>query len=139
MKVFRNHSLTVFFLFSIFCTSCLLIASQANAAQDGFQGPAGQQQSHGGFTGPEPAMSTVKQALKMSDDSPVALKGNITQSLGDESYQFKDGTGNIILEIDREHWLGQNVTPADTVIIYGEVEKDFMESTEIDVYHILKQ
>ena len=60
----------------------------------------------GGFQGPGISDSTVADALKLPDDTPVVLKGKIEKSLGNEKYQFSDGTGVIVVEIDNEEWRG---------------------------------
>lgn len=96
---------------------------------EGFQPNA---QASGGFQGPGLPVSTVAEALKMRDDTAVVLQGKIEKSLGKEDYLFSDDTGSVTIEIDHEDWRGQTVTPSDTVIIKGEVEKDFLH-TEIDV------
>lgn len=96
---------------------------------EGFQSNA---QAGGGFQGPGLPVSTVAEALKMRDDTAVVLQGKIEKSLGKEDYLFSDDTGSVTIEIDYEDWRGQTVTPSDTVIIKGEVEKDFLH-TEIDV------
>ena len=54
----------------------------------------------GGFQGPGISDSTVADALKLPDDTPVVLKGKVEKSLGNEKYQFNDGTGVIVVEID---------------------------------------
>lgn len=84
------------------------------------------------FQGPGLAPVTVAEALKLSDDTPVVLNGQIEKSLGDEKYQFKDATGTVVVEIDDEDWRGLDVTPNDVITIKGEVDKD-MFKTEIDV------
>lgn len=86
----------------------------------------------GGFKGPGLSVMTVEQALKLGDDTAVVLEGQIEKSLGKENYVFKDATGSVTIEIDDDDWKGQTVTPQDTIIIKGEVEKD-MFKTEIDV------
>ena len=86
----------------------------------------------GGFKGPGLSAITVEQALKLNDDAAVVLEGQIEKSLGKENYVFKDATGSVTIEIDDDDWKGQTVTPQDTVVIKGEVEKD-MFKTEIDV------
>lgn len=88
--------------------------------------------ANGGFQGPGLAPTTVAEALKLNDDTPVVLIGQIEKSLGDEKYLFKDASGMVTIEIDNEDWRGLNVTPNDTIIIQGEVDKDFFK-TEIDV------
>ncbi len=100
----------------------------ANAFAAGFQGQA----NMGGFQGPGLQPSSVSEALKLNDDTPVVLIGQIEKSLGGEKYLFKDATGSVTVEIDNEDWRGINVTPKDTIVIQGEVDKDFFK-TEIDV------
>jgi len=98
----------------------------ANAAFEPAATPAA-----GGFKGPGVQASTVKQALSYKDDTPVVLTGKIERALGDEKYLFTDGTGSVTVEIDDEDWHGITVTPNDTVVISGEVDKGFSK-TEID-------
>lgn len=90
--------------------------------------------SHAQFKGPSNATpTTVAQALTMRDDSRVILKGHIVKSLGDEKYTFSDGTAEIIIEIDDKDWAGRTVTPENTIEISGEVDKEMLEPTKIDV------
>lgn len=91
----------------------------------------------GGYSGPGPALVTVEQAKGMSDDAKVALKGNITQSLGGKHYAFKDATGTITVEISDKRWQGQNIGPNDLVEIQGEVDKGWSE-VKIEVKRIIK-
>ena len=91
------------------------------------------------FIGPSATtINNVQEAIKASDDTPIMLTGYITQSLGNEDYLFKDATGEIKAEIDHESWQGQDVSPRDTVVIYGEVDNDWNEKT-IDVDRIVKK
>ena len=90
----------------------------------------------GGFEGPGVAQNptvTVAEVINLTDDAGVVLTGKIINSLGDEKYTFKDETGEIIIEIDDEDWNGVKVTPEDTLVIIGEVDKDINEPTKIDV------
>lgn len=86
----------------------------------------------GAFRDPGLAPSSVAEALKLNDDTPVVLVGQIEKSLGDEKYLFKDASGSVTVEIDNEDWRGVTVTPKDTIVIQGEIDKDFFK-TEIDV------
>ena len=99
-----------------------------SALASGFTGP----QQAGGFQGPGIAPSSVAEAQKLNDDTPVVLVGQIEKSLGDEKYLFKDASGSVTVEIDNEDWRGVTVTPKDTFDIQGEIDKDFFK-TEIDV------
>ncbi|CAH1527126.1 YgiW/YdeI family stress tolerance OB fold protein [Vibrio campbellii] len=90
------------------------------------------------FTGPTTsAINTVKEAQNAADDSFVLLTGNIVQALGDETYLFKDETGEIQVEIDNEDWMGQDVSPQDKVAIRGEVDSEWT-TMQIDVDTIQK-
>ncbi|NUW72243.1 NirD/YgiW/YdeI family stress tolerance protein [Vibrio mediterranei] len=92
----------------------------------------------GGFNGPiKGAQTTVAQALSANDDAPVQITGNITHSLGDEKYQFTDGANTIVIEIDREDWRGEDVTPNDRVTITGSVDKDTLEDATVDVKRVV--
>ncbi|MGF1749105.1 YgiW/YdeI family stress tolerance OB fold protein [Vibrio cionasavignyae] len=94
--------------------------------------------ANGGFNGPTEGMqTTVEQALKANDDTPVQITGTITHALGDEDYQFTDGTNTIVVEIDDRVWQGVDVTPQDTVIITGSLDKDAWEDATIDVNRIV--
>ncbi|WP_297227228.1 NirD/YgiW/YdeI family stress tolerance protein [uncultured Desulfovibrio sp.] len=127
--------------------SLLLLAMSlsvpALAAPDGVPGPAdaggyqGPAASYGGFQGPTGGTDndTVAKALKAWDESPVLLTGNIVERLAgsDDKYMFRDATGQIIVDIDHELFWGKTVTPANTVRIAGEVDKEMFEATKIDV------
>ncbi|WP_417880686.1 YgiW/YdeI family stress tolerance OB fold protein [Vibrio sp.] len=94
-----------------------------------------QTSTQGGFDGPRHGTSiieTIKEAKDVSDDTKVVLTGKIKSSLGDEDYIFADSTGEITVEIDNDKWLGRTVTTGDTVVLRGEVDKDW-NSLTIDV------
>jgi uncharacterized protein (TIGR00156 family) len=99
-----------------------------------------------GFTGPGAGTAsgqvrtvTVAQARDLPDNSLVILTGNIAQSQGRERYTFRDSTGDITIEIDRDLWilLGVSVVPADRVEIRGEIDIE-NRVAEIDVKYIRK-
>ena len=112
---------------SLICTLALILGFSGNSY------------AQGGFTGPSVSKKiTVKEALELKDDSSVILEGKIKVSLGDEKYQFSDGTADIVIEIDNEDWRGLSVNENDTVEIKGEVDKEFL-NTKIDVDTITKK
>ena len=43
-----------------------------------------------------------------------------------------DSTGTVVVEIDDHKWMGQSVSPNDTVRLEGEVDKD-ANKIDIDV------
>lgn len=75
----------------------------------------------------------MRLLLVEDDDQIVQLEGSIIEQVGDEKNIFADSTGGIRFAIDNELFRNQRITPDMTVSIYGEVEKDFMRSPEIDV------
>lgn len=86
----------------------------------------------GGFQGPSKAKHIVRDvisAMNASDDSKVELTGKLMMSLGDEEYVFQDATGEITVEIDDDIWFGRTVTPENTIVIRGEVDKDWKKTT----------
>ncbi|MCR9496839.1 NirD/YgiW/YdeI family stress tolerance protein [Vibrio alginolyticus] len=90
------------------------------------------------FNGPEiGVINSVKEAHNATDDSAVMLTGHIVQSLGNETYLFKDETGEIEVEIDNEDWMGLDVGPNDKVTIRGEVDSEWT-TKQIDVETIQK-
>lgn len=91
---------------------------------------------HAQYVGPGQSMTptTVAEVLKNGqDDQVVVLRGKITKKLRKERYEFKDDTGTIRAEIDDKYFYNLKVTDKSVVEIYGEVEKEFMKSPEIDV------
>jgi uncharacterized protein (TIGR00156 family) len=80
---------------------------------------------------------TVNQARNLRDGSLVILTGNIVQSLGREKYTFRDSTGDITIEIDRNLWflLDLSVNANDRVEIRGEIDIE-NRIAEIDVKYI---
>lgn len=103
------------------------------AAAQGFNG--GQPGYGGGFqdNGSSATSATaVKEALRMRDESYVTVRGNIVKRLTDDKYLFRDATGEIVVDIDKEDWAGITVGPNDTVELSGEIDRDF-NKVEIDV------
>lgn len=94
------------------------------------------------FQGPETTGAgggaTVQQVKNMADDTHVTLTGSIVSYVSgtDDKYIFRDASGEIVVEIDHKRFRGQTVTPADTVRITGEVDKDFGRAAEVDVKQI---
>lgn len=92
--------------------------------------------SHAQYTGPsaDPAYKSVADVLKNPvDDKEVLLTGKILRKVSNEKYIFSDGKDEIRVEIDNEILPVTAIDDKTTVEIRGEIEKDFMESPEIDV------
>ena len=90
------------------------------------------------FTGPGTGGgggTTVKEVLgRAPDDAWVTLRGRITQKVGHEKYLFTDGTDQITVDIDDKYFpYDTPITPKTNIEISGEVDKEFIGSTKIDV------
>ncbi|MDR2633594.1 MAG: NirD/YgiW/YdeI family stress tolerance protein [Treponema sp.] len=93
----------------------------------------------GGYTGPSSiSVSKAKEVKNIPHDTDVVLEGKIERYLGNEKYQFNDGSDTIILEIDHEVWNGLEVGSDDMVILYGEVDRKFRRF-EVEVERIEKK
>jgi uncharacterized protein (TIGR00156 family) len=99
-----------------------------------------------GFDGPGSGTNTrqiqtvtVVQAKSLPDNSLVILTGNIVQANGREKYTFRDSTGDIIIDIDRDLWilLDLSVGINDRVEIRGEIDIE-NRAAEVDVKYIRK-
>lgn len=91
----------------------------------------------GGFYGPSDVLVTVEKAKTLPDDAYVVLRGKIERHISKDKYEFRDDTGTIVVEIDRDKWGGLNITPKDTVELRGEVDRE-LTTLEIDVDRVLK-
>ena len=81
---------------------------------------------------------SVQEVKGMADDSPVIVRGYLVEQNGENSYLFRDNSGTINLEIEEDDWNGQTFVPTDFVEVWGEVDKNGMTVTEIDVSAIKK-
>lgn len=80
------------------------------------------------------ALTTVADVTKNAvDDQMVLLRGKITKKLKKDRYEFTDSTGTMRVEIDDKYFYNVQVTDKTVVEIYGEVDKHFMKSPEVDV------
>ena len=101
-------------------TSLLAFASGASAQYAGPSSKAGSR--------------SVAEILKNpGDDQPVVLSGYILRQVGNEKYIFSDGTAEIRVDIDAKLFPAQKIDDKVKVELRGEVEKEFMETPEIDV------
>ncbi len=67
---------------------------------------------------------SIEKALTLNDDAPATLRGNIVKQISKDKYLFRDSTGEIVVEIDKDEWGGVTVGPSDTVELTGEIDRD---------------
>jgi uncharacterized protein (TIGR00156 family) len=92
--------------------------------------------AHAQYVGPStmPTYRSVADVLKNPvDDVPVVLEGYIIKQVGKEKHIFSDGTAEIRIDIDQKHFPATPINEKMKVQIRGEVEKDYLQSPEIDV------
>ena len=94
--------------------------------------PAGAQ-----FTGPGAGsqVTSAAGAIKAPDGTPVVLEGNLLKQLTEDTYEFRDATGSVTVEIDSEDFQDRKADASTKVRLYGEVDRDW-RSMEIDVKRI---
>lgn len=95
------------------------------------------------YTGPgsKQKIYTVKEikdnALKLDrQDIVVALRGTIIQQIDNKTYLFKDATGTLHVEIKKKHLPAFKFDDKTILILYGEVDYDLLEGTEVEVESI---
>ncbi len=119
--------LLVITMIILFCNIIEVKANDIDTNTAFTQNPAG------GYTGSTNAVLTKASDIKkLRDNTYIMLKGNIVSKIGKEKYLFKDASGSVIIEIDDKNWAGITAGQNDTVIIEGEVDKDF-NSTKVEV------
>lgn len=131
-----KKSLAALLLTALFSLSLPAAARAQVPGDGGFQ--SGEQlanQALGGYTGGGSRLLTVAEALQLPDEAWVSLAGKIEKRLGDEKYLFSDASGSITVEIDDDDWRGLSIGPEDTVVIQGEVDREFSRR-EIEVKSI---
>ena len=74
-----------------------------------------------GFTSSKSEINTVAQVKYAENDQLIVLTGHIVKKIGDQSFLFKDDTGEIRVQIDNNIWGNINVTPKTLIKIYGEL------------------
>ena len=119
----------------------LLAASTLSVAKGGFQDGThhqGKQHTEQGFVDESTLVKSVKDALDAKDNTPVVLVGSIVKQIDDDEFLFKDGTGEVEIDVSKRAWNGQTITPQDTIEIRGKVDKEW-NKTEIDVKKIIKK
>lgn len=91
------------------------------------------------YAGPSshaPAQSVSAILAKPVDDQRVTLQGVLVRQVSSDKYLFSDGSGEIRVEIDHDELPQQRFDQTTRIEIIGEVEKDFLQSPEIDVDHV---
>lgn len=74
----------------------------------------------------------------LPDATAVTLSGTLVKHLNQEHYEFNDGTGLILLEIDNDLWKDAGIQAGEKVRVVGEVDIHRYKPTDIEVVKIEK-
>ena len=76
---------------------------------------------------------TIAEAMTMANNTPVIIVATVIQNLGNGQYSLKDSSGDVIVQIDNNDWMGVMAQPSDTIMIQGTIDAEGNENVEIDV------
>lgn len=91
-----------------------------------------------GFFDEHNAIKSVSALKNAQDNDFLMIEGKIIKQVGKKTFLFQDATGETEIEVRRQAWNGQIITPNDTVIIRGKVDKEW-NKTEIEVKQVMKK
>ncbi|MBB5020404.1 uncharacterized protein (TIGR00156 family) [Chitinivorax tropicus] len=87
-----------------------------------------------------PAASTATTVKSILDnpvnDQTVVLRGHLLRRLSSDKYQFSDGSGEIRVDIDAKYIPADKISDKTVVELHGKVDKEWRETTEIDVHEV---
>lgn len=107
--------------FSALALSTVLLTTSSLASAE-YQGPVQNQ------------LTRIDQIIDNGkDDQMVRLQGYLVEKVSNDKYLFSDGQQQIRVEIDDHLFPAEPFDQQDLIEIIGEVEKDYLESAEIDV------
>ncbi|MDX9845684.1 MAG: NirD/YgiW/YdeI family stress tolerance protein [Tenuifilaceae bacterium] len=96
--------------------------------------------AYGQFHGPgsEVRLYTVKEVKESASkldrsDTIVKLRGYIIKQVNKDTFEFKDSTGKIRIELENNVMPSRTFDDKTEVVLTGEVDYDFLEGTEIEV------
>jgi uncharacterized protein (TIGR00156 family) len=110
--------------------AALLLALGSATAFAQYQGPGAAKFS--------PAHTVAEVLQEPADDRPVLLTGTLVGQTGRDTFLFRDATGEIRVEIDREDFPGGQPVGADTQVqIHGEIDARVLRKPRVDVERLL--
>ena len=90
------------------------------------------------YVGPFPGVMSVGRILKAPvNDQVVVLRGSLVSRLGVDLYQFKDGSGEIVVEIAPQVFSRSPVKPETLLEIRGQVETGWKDGPRIEVHDLV--
>ena len=88
------------------------------------------------YTGPGAALAdSAATAGQAADETPVVLQGHLLKRLKGDTYEFRDASGSLQVEIDDDAWPLQTIDATTRVRLSGEVDRELF-GREIEIEHI---
>ena len=112
-------------LLAVFAFSANAVFAFSTKALPGFDGPIDM-----------PKITTAESISDMKAHTKIILQGYLVKQINKEHYLFKDGTGNVEVDIEDQIFKGANVTPETQIRLRGKVDKDLWEATSVDVDYL---
>ena len=76
---------------------------------------------------------TIAEAMTLADNTPVMIIATVSENLGNSKYSLTDNSGNMVVEIGDNDWVGVVAQPGNTILIQGTIDAQGNENVEIDV------
>ena len=57
-----------------------------------------------------------------ADEMEFVFQGHIVSQVDNDTYNFSDDTGSIMIDLNESLFNGRDVSPQDTVVLYGEAD-----------------
>lgn len=70
-------------------------------------------------------------------DEHIKVKGYIIKQINKDTYEFKDNTGTILVDIDKKKLPTKPFDDKTELILIAEVDHDLLEPVEIEVEEVL--
>lgn len=110
---------------------CFTLVSVSSISYGQFQGPGVTDKTY-----------TVKEVIDNASrldrsEALVKVKGYIAKQINADTYEFKDKTGTIQVEIDRKRLPSKPFDDKTELLLIGEVDNDLFKPIELEVKEVL--
>lgn len=107
-----------------------IIASASSSSYGQFQGPGVTDKTH-----------SIKEIIKNAylldrSDAMVKVQGFIVKQINSDTFEFKDKTGTLKVEIDKKHLPNSPFDDKTELILIGEIDYDLLKPVEMDVNEV---
>ena len=108
-----------------------ILNSVSNLSYAQFQGPGGADKTY-----------SVKEIIDNPSrldrsDALVKVQGYIVKQINMDTYEFKDSTGNILVDIDKKKLPTRPFDDKSELILIGEVDNNLLGPVEIEVKEVI--